>query len=555
MRRVVLLAVALVLPLMVWAKRSLTAPEGVTVMGVVTCQGVPVEGVTVSDGALFTQTDKDGAYYLRSLKFYGSVFVITPSGYEPVTRRNVLPQFWAPLQRNKMQKVEQHDFELRRVDNTRHRVIFTADMHFSSRNEDMLQFKRLCIPALKRAVAEVRDSIPTYSVILGDMCRNDSWYSQEIDPTDALAILTSLRYPAMAYTVMGENEYDGAIPAGIMTDHEASELYATSCAPRFYSFNIGDVHYVVIDTTLFRNDAGDGKYSTEIVGKRNFDIRVTADCLAWLRRDLALVEDKATPIVLCMHHGALRANNKGELVKSFTKPEYTDSLVNCVKDFSRVHFVSAHNHQRRVSVVKGLKHITEHSVGAIGGIQWESAYNHFPHITRDGAAAGFEVFDWEGRNVMWYHNCVDHPAKSTFRAYDMNAVGEYYRTNEDVRNFMRAYPGKRVDYGGAGFENSIYINYWGNEPKSKLEVWEGDKPLKVKRIYQDDPIATLSTAVVRHKNSRGRKISVNRNSSQCLFVAKADSAHTTIRIRTTDPFGRIYTDSLVRPVAFKPMRK
>ncbi len=548
MRRVVvlLLLLPLLLPRIAVAKSDLNPPQGVTVMGVVTCQGIPMQGVTVSDGALFTQTDKNGAYYLRSLKYYGSVFVIIPSGYEPTVRRGIYPQFWAPLATNKLQKVERHDFDLRRVDNMRHRVIFAADMHFSSRNEDLLQFKRACLPAIKRAVAEVRDSIPVYSILLGDMCRNDSWYSQDIDPTDALAILRSMRYPTMVYTAMGENEYDGAVPAGPMIDHLASELYAAGCAPRFYSLNIGEVHYVVLDNTIFRNEAGGGKYPTEVVGKRNFDVRVAADCLAWLRRDLALVEDKTTPIIVCMHHPAMRTSNKGNIIKSFTEPQYVDSLLNCLKEFNRVRLVTAHNHRRRISAPKALKNITEHNIASLSGSNWESGYNGYPLLCSDGAPAGFEIFDWQGRKVQWEYRTIYEPER-TFRAYDMRAVGEYYRQDEDVKKMLHAYPNKRVDYGAKDFAKYVYINYWADEPKSKLEVWEGNKRLKPKQIYQDDPLFTVSTVVIRHRNARGRKLSFGRNSSHHLYRVKPDSASTVIKIRTTDPFGRTFVDSLVRP--------
>ena len=337
-----------------WARSEIIGQKGATVVGVVSCDGKPLEGVLVSDGALFTRTDSLGVYSLVSLKYYGSVFVITPSGYEPTVRRGNIPQFWAPLDQKRIHKVERHDFTLRKVDNNRHRMIFTADMHIVARNEDMLQFKRKCLPALRRAAA-VKDSIPVYSVILGDLCRNDDWYSQDIDPSDVVSMLATVRYPAMFYTVMGENEYDGAVPAGILTDHEASKLYATTCAPRFYSFNIGQVHYVVLDNTAFRNDAGDGKYPTEIVGKRNYDRRVSADCLAWLRRDLQYVEDKSTPIVVCMHHSVIRMSNKNKIIKALSKAEDTDSLVSCFDDFSSVRFVTAHIHRRRVSNLKSYK--------------------------------------------------------------------------------------------------------------------------------------------------------------------------------------------------------
>jgi hypothetical protein len=420
-------------------------------------------------------------------------------------------------------------------------MIFTADMHIAARNEDMLQFKRKCLPALRRAAA-VKDSIPVYSVILGDLCRNDAWYSQDIDPSDVVSMLATVRYPAMFYTVMGENEYDGAVPAGILTDHEASKLYATTCAPRFYSFNIGQVHYVVLDNTAFRNDAGDGKYPTEIVGKRNYDRRVSADCLAWLRRDLQYVEDKNTPIVVCMHHSVIRMSNKNKIIKALSKAEDTDSLVSCFDDFSSVRFVTAHIHRRRVSKPKELRNITEHTVTSLSGNNWETGYNNFPHICSDGSPAGFEVFDYDGRDVKWQFCSVEDTLP--FRLYDMRKMGEKYRTDVDIQNMLRAYPNKRMNYGDESYADYVYINYWCEEPGTKLEVWDDTKQLKPRRVYHDDPIYTQATTVIRHKNSRGKKINIPRNSPQHLFRVKTDSTSTHLRVRAVDSFGREAADTL-----------
>lgn len=542
-RLVVLLLLSFSVVANLWAKRDVVGSKDANVVGVVTCDGKPMEGVLVSDGALFARTDSLGVYSLASLKYYGSVFVITPSGYEPTTRRGNIPQFWAPLEQDKLQKVERHDFTLRKVDNTRHRMIFTADMHISARNDDMLQFKRTCLPALRRAAA-VKDSIPVYSVILGDLCRNDSWYSQDIDPSDVVRLMSTIGYPAMFYTVMGENEYDGAVPAGILTDHNASKLYAATCAPRFYSFNIGQVHYVVLDNTFFKNEAGDGKYPTEVVGKRNYDRRVSADCLAWLRRDLEYVEDKSTPIVVCMHHSVVRMSNKGKLIKALSKAEDTDSLVSCFSDFNSVRFVTAHIHRRRISQPKELKNITEHTVTSLSGNNWETGYNGFPHICSDGSPAGFELFDYDGRELQWQF-CPVGDETLPFRLYDMRKVGEQYRGDVDIQNMLRAYPGKRMNYGDESYADYVYINYWCEEPGSKLEVWDDTKQLKVRRIYHDDPIYTRATTVIRHKNARGRKLTVGRNNSQHLFRVKTDSTSTHLRVRAVDSFGREAADTLI----------
>ena len=120
---------------------------------------------------------------------------------------------------------------------------------------------------------------------------------------------------------------------------------------------------------------------------------------------------------------------------------------------------------------------------------------------------------------------------------------------------IKACEGKRINYGAEGFQNYVYINYWCDEPGAKLEVWEGDKSLKPRRIYQDDPLFTIATAVIRQRNARGRKLNWNRNNAQHMFRVKTDADSTVVRIKTTDPFGRVFIDSLVRPAPFPPAAK
>ncbi|MBQ2992833.1 MAG: calcineurin-like phosphoesterase C-terminal domain-containing protein [Alistipes sp.] len=533
------------------APRTAPPPASGTVFGTVTCEGLPVADVIVSDGALFTKTDSLGRYTLPSLKYYGSVFIVTPSGYEPECKKGVLPQFWASLNSRKPTKVEQHDFALRKVDQRRHRMIVSADMHLANRNEDLLQLKKTYIPTVQRIAAEAkRDTIPAYSIILGDLSINSAWYSSEFDVSDALHTIVTSGYPTMLYTAIGEMDHDGAIAVSPMTDYRSEQLYVSACGPRFYSMNIGEVHYVVLDNTVFLNEPGNGKYPTEIVGKRNFDRRVTADQLSWLRRDLSFVKDKQTPIVVCMHHNVLRCGSKGKLIKCLSRPEDTDSLTACLRDFANVRFLTGHSHRRRFSAPKELPNIVEHAISSASGNNWESGYNGYPHICSDGTDAGIEVFSFDGRDVKWEFVSQQNPGR-TFRAYDMNSVGEYYRSTADVQNLVRNHSA-RIDYGAPSFSNYVYINYWGDEPQSKIEAFDGDKPLKVRRITQEDPLYTLATAVVRLRNSRGRKMNFGRNNSQHLFRIKTDTATTTIRIRTTDPFGRIFEDSVVRPQPFPP---
>ncbi len=531
------------------ARPSRLPADGTTVAGRVLCEGKPVAGVTVSDGVLFATTDSLGRYALASKKFQGAVFVITPSGYEPVCKKGVLPQFWARLKSNKPDVAEQHDFELRRVNQHRHRMIFSADMHLANRCDDLRQLKDKYIPAVREAVAEARrDSIPVYSLILGDLSSSAYWYSSEFDVGDALNSIVASGYPAMLYTTMGEQDYDGSVPAGALTDYKAERIYVYSCGPRYYSFNVGNVHYVVFDNTVFRNDAGDGKYPAEIVGKRNCDRLVSAEQLAWLRHDLALVEDKTAPVVVCMHHNAFRVNGKGSLSCTFSEERWLDSLTSCFRSFANVHFFTGHSHRKRLSESAQLPNITEHDLPSASGNAWATAFDGFAHVCPDGTDPGFEVCDICGNDLRWQYRTELH-GNRTFRTYDMSEVGKYYRANSDVRNFVKEYP-DRIDYGAESFGGYVYINWWGYEPRATLEVWEGDRPLKVKRTYQDDPLYTVASDVFRLKNSRGRKPAIRKNNCLHLFRVKPESDSTILRIRTTDRFGVVFEEQMTRPKAF-----
>ncbi|MGN0091622.1 MAG: calcineurin-like phosphoesterase C-terminal domain-containing protein [Alistipes sp.] len=526
------------------------AADGITISGTVCCEGKPLAGVTVSDGVLFATTDAEGRYALASKKYQGVVFVITPSGYEPVCKKGVLPQFWAHVKSQKPDKAEQHDFELRRVDNVRHRMIVSADMHLANRCDDLRQLKSTYIPAIRTVADEAaRDSVPVYSIILGDLSSSAHWYSNEFDIDDALHSIVASGYPTMLYTVMGEQDYDGSVPSGALTDHKAERLYVYSCGPKYYAMNIGDIHYVVLDNTLFRNEAGDGKYPAEIVGKRNFDRFVSSDQLSWLRHDLSLIEDKTTPIVVCMHHNAFRTATKGAVSSAFSEQKWLDSLVGCFRQFDNVHFFTGHSHRKRLSVSAQLPNIVEHDLPSASGNAWATVFDGYAHVCPDGTSPGFEVCDIVGRDIAWRY-CTEEYGYRTFRAYDMRSVGKYYRENNDVRNFIKEYP-ERLDYGMETFGSYVYINWWCYEPEAKLEVWEGDKQLKARQVYQEDPLYTVAADVFRLKNSRGRKPTIRKNSCQHLFRVKPLGDSTALRIRTTDRFGNVFEEEFRRPSDFK----
>jgi hypothetical protein len=89
------------------ANTTIPDKPGMTVKGVVYCNGTGIPGVIVSDGIEVTKTDQNGVYYLSSQKSTGFVFISVPGNYE-VTANGKMPQFFKKLAGGS--SVEQKDF-------------------------------------------------------------------------------------------------------------------------------------------------------------------------------------------------------------------------------------------------------------------------------------------------------------------------------------------------------------------------------------------------------------------------------------------------------------
>ena len=548
MRRAILIVVLLASILSVEAKKVVRR-DSITIFGRVLCDDKPLAGVLVSDGVHIVKTDSLGRYAIASNKWQNCVFVITPSGYEPKCKKRILPRFWALLKKRR-EVAEKHDFHLVKRDQKSHRILFMSNLFLHNANDDLLQLKKSTIPAARNIRDEVKDSTAIYTILLGDISNCPHWYSREFDVGDAVSLIASLRYPTMLYTTMGDQDNDGAIPGTGLTDHKAERQYVYSCGPKYYSMNIGDVHYIVLDNTVFRNEPGKGKYPTEIVGKRNYDRFVTSDQLAWLRKDLALIEDKSQPIVVCMHQTVFTTNSKHRISKRFSKPEDVDSLTNCFSEFKSVHFVTAGSTDRRLFRAKELPNIIGHEVGSTSGDRWRTGYNGYEQINTAGVPAGFEIFDVKGRKITWHYRSETGDSKP-FRVYDMAGVGEYYRENLDMQNLLREYPKTIINYGAKEFSKFVYINWWGHERSAKLQVFEDNKPLRVRQIWQADPLFVATSTAITLKHSRN-KPRFGRNNCPHLFRVQRTSPTSTIKVRSTDSFGRVSEEIFVGKKPFLP---
>ena len=535
------------------SQRPVKDRKGATVKGIVEADGKPLAGVVVSDGYEVTTTDKAGRYYLNSEKRNGNVFITIPSGYE-AQAEDAVPQYWANLTAP-AEEVERHDFNLKATDNRRHAIIAVTDIHLANQYDDIRQFRQVCLPRIREEVEKYRSQgIPVYTVCMGDSSFDLFWYDYLFDIGDFRRTLDENGYPTQVFHSMGNHDNDGATPNDENTDFNATRAYRKVFGPTYYSFNIGDVHYVMLDNIVYKNEAG-GKKGKNIAGRRNYDHYVSDEQLDWLRKDLSYVTDKNTPIVIGMHCPVFRYKGLSEaIVTRFVSPEKAQKLTDVLKEFSNVHFLTGHTHKNLFCKGTGeISNITDHNIAAVCGAWWFTGSHGGLHLGPDGGPAGFEVFTLDGKQMEWYFVSADDGAGKQFRTFDINSVRDYYRSCDETKVFVSHYP-KRTDFSEAS-DNQVYIHVWAWEPTWKISVKENGKEIPVVRKMLENPQYTISYYIPKSLWRRSFPKSYGKDTSPHMFLVQASAPDTTLEITVTDSFGNEYHETMVRPKEFsKTMR-
>ena len=268
---------------------------GTTVFGLVSSEEGPVANVVVSDGTEVTVTDDKGIYELKSAKKWGYVFISVPSGYE-VAAEGVFPQFYQTL-KGAADVVEQKDFKLTKVDGQdRYKLFLLGDMHLANRTNDAAQFTQFTTDL--NAYMAQHSGQKMYALTLGDMTWDLYWYKNNYALPQYRETINRQVKNLQIYHTMGNHDNDFMTTS----DYDAAVKYVDCIGPTFYSFNIGQVHYVVMDN--IDCSAYDGTDS------RNYVKKLSNEQLKWLAKDLAYV-DKSTPLIVAMHAQIYKPTSTG----------------------------------------------------------------------------------------------------------------------------------------------------------------------------------------------------------------------------------------------------
>lgn len=515
---------------------------GTTVYGIVSSAGVGVENVVVSDGAEVTVTNEKGIYQLKSAKKWGYVFISVPSGYE-VPSVGVLPQFHRAL-KNSADVVERADFKLEKVDGQdSYKIFMLGDMHLANRTGDLGQFAQFTSDLTDYMTRHKGEKM--YALTLGDMTWDRYWYSNSYYFPQYLNTINSQIKNLQIFHTMGNHDNDFQT----RSDYDAAVKYVDQICPTYYSFNIGKVHYVVMDD--IDCSSYDGTKS------RNYVTSLSAEQLDWLAKDLSHVA-KTTPIVVAMHVQVFYPTTSGFKIDH---DQVNTLRLFDILDGYTVRFVTGHTHKLfnvtpDAPIVDG-HNFREYNSGSVCASWWWSG-NLTPgiHIGTDGTPGGYGIWDVTGTDFQCLYKSTGWPEEYQFRSYDLNNVHFSMADvplmpsdiSASVKNaymqYVNAYPQNN--------DNEVLINIWNwNSDWTLSVVDENRKTLPYTEVWAYDPLHIAALSVKRFNNAGLKSTpSFITDKFTHFFKVKADDADTDLVITVKDEFGNEWTENMQRPKAF-----
>jgi hypothetical protein len=444
-----------------------------------TTEGEPLAGVVVSDGLNTVQTDSKGRFEMDTDKDSRFVFISTPSGYISATLKGET-LFYKEIKK----KVKSYDFVVKKnpIDDRKHNLIVIADPQISDRTE---------LPELDKYADDMAEYAKqltgeyTLGLCLGDIVGWDHSIYPEYNKIMAK--------PGFDYRyVIGNHD---------MTNwgrsHETSmKDFENMYGPCWYSFNVGDIHYIVLNDNFF-------------VGRDWFYIGYLDERqLSWLEKDLSYIP-KGSRIVVSMHIPTTLDKSDRD---AFRTDIMLDNLCNKTALYAMLEpyetlILSGHMHTADHENISD--NITEINITGLCGAWWCGP------VCIDGSPAGFKHFIMDRKQMSWIYKGCGHPLDYQMKVY-----------LDDP-----SYPGY------------VVANIWDYDPQWKVEYFEdGVKVCEMERFRDHDPLARE----LYKDPSSLKRTWVHSMATDNMFRARHSPDARVLEVRVTDRFGRTYTETLAK---------
>lgn len=444
----------------------------VRIRGKVTGGGRDLPGVSVSDGSTVVRTDGSGGFDFVSGPEGRFVFVSVPSRYAvPVGGAGTARHFLPISGGGREMKAR---FDLRRSEEDGEHGFFLLADPQTLDMDDVARFRRETIPDVRRTFA--REGVPHFAVSCGDIMFDDLSLFPEYEKAVGGAGMPF-------FQVLGNHDVETAA----LSDDLSARTFERHFGPSWYSFERGEIHYVVLDDAFWNGD-----YFGYIDERQ----------LRWLRADLAHVERGRTVVlfahipVYCKSHerrGEEAPHPKASVVNR-------ETLYEILRPY-RSYILSGHMHESEYLEDGGAE---IHVCGAVCGSWWAG------DICRDGTPNGYSLYRARGSALSWrYHTTgkgPDHQMRLYRRGSDPDAPDAV------VANVWAADKGWKVEWSEDGVRRFPMERRLGRDPLSvKLHTGPDlpDKhpwvePVMTDHLFYAVPSASAEEVVVEATDRWGR---------------------------------------------------
>ena len=459
----------------------------------------PRANVKISNGKEIVLTDENGRYELP-VGNDSAVFVIKPSGFTTPLDENKLPKFYylhkpdgSPQLKYPGVKPtgplpQSIDFPLyKQSEPEDFKILLFGDPQPRNHNE---------VDYITRdVVTELIGDKSSFGVTLGDIAFDNLETFETLNQSIALIGIPW-------YNVIGNHDLnlDAKSRANI------NETFEATYGPSYYSFDYGQVHFVVLDNI-------DWAVPSNRIPRYHFKSKFGQRQLEFLKTDLEMIP-KDQMLVLLMHVPIIGTADKAEVFKLIQDRPYSVSI-------------SGHTHDHRhlfLGPEDGFngKQKHHHIVNvAVSGSWWSGAKNDngIPHTTMpDGGPNGYSIMNFSKDGYKLDYKAAGAPASEQMRIFIPTKIATDQPEPQDV--WVNVFNGSEQ----STVEMSIDGGDW-----AKLEKQMKVDPYYVGIVARDaGTVPKLSKPVVCRHLWLGK-----------LPTDLQPGAHL-VRVKTTDRHGRTY---------------
>jgi predicted phosphodiesterase len=328
-----------------------------------------------------------------------------------------------------------------------------------------------------------------YTINLGDLI-----YNYPVAYDDYMDVAGQLNSPV--FNVIGNHDFD---QRNLYSTSLGTPYFNIYTGPENYSFNIGKMHFVVLNDIIYDRKSANDKYK----------IGLEDSTLEWLRQDLQFIPKENTVVIAV--HGQLFMSPKGNGTNSPNFAKYSALL----KDYAKVYCWAGHYHNNfgydYAGKGLGLDNIETICVSRATGSLRVNRY-----LNNHGVPQGYMVAEVDGGHMSWCYKAVGKSMDQQMTVYEPSAV-------DGINVAVNVWNWNGDTWG--------VPQWWENGQKvADMARWKGKDPNYVKLISDitDKYLLELAKPAV----------------SRYLFRIKPTEGVTSGEVRVEDNFGNVYIKSI-----------